>query len=259
MRRRKKTKILQDSPESSVSSQQAGTEDVASQDLSPSWVSNQLAGNSSMASICIFTNNCRGYSSKKESIQKYVCELIQPEVILLEETMLRNKSKIKHKDYLSFCLNRAEGAGGGGIATLIANTIKQHATRVAENNKKEEYSIVRLEHIKPALNIVHVYGRVESRTSPEKVLEGWAEILKELSHIEDSQEAILMVGDWNRAVGSGAQGVEGNKSQVSYGGSLIRDLVSTGNYFILNNLELAGVGRGQESARGIAAQAQAWI
>ena len=91
MRRREKTKILQDGPESLLSSQQAGTADVASQDLSPSWVSSQLADNSSMASICIFTNNCRGYSSKKESIQKYVCELIQPEVILLEETMLRNK------------------------------------------------------------------------------------------------------------------------------------------------------------------------
>ena len=49
--------------------------------------------------------------------------------------MLRNKAKIKHKNYLSFCLNRAEGAGGGGIASLIANSIKQHATKVAESNE----------------------------------------------------------------------------------------------------------------------------
>ena len=103
--------------------------------------------------------------------------------------------------------------------------------------------IVRLEHVKPALNIVHVYGRVESRTSPEKVLEGWSQILKELSNMEASQEAILMIDDWNRAVGDGELGVKGNKSQVSYGGGLIRDLVSTGNFFIMINIQF-GLARG---------------
>ena len=85
---------------------------------------------SNMAGIRIFSNNCRGYSNKKESIQKYVCEQLQPDVILLEETLLRNKTKIIHKDYVSFCKNRANGAGGGGIATLISHSIKQHATKV---------------------------------------------------------------------------------------------------------------------------------
>ena len=105
---------------------------------------------------------------------------------------------------------------------------------------------MRLEHVKPALNIVHIYDRIESRISPEKVLEGWVQILKELSVMEDSQEAILMIGDWNRAVGDDELGVEGNKSQVSYEGGLIMDLVSTGKYFLLNNLGLA---RGEPGTR----------
>ena len=71
------------------------------------------------------------------------------------------------------------------------------------------------------------------------VLEGWSQILKELNNMEASQEAMLIIGDWNRAVGDGELGVKGNKSQVSFGGGLIRDLVSTGNYFILNNIGLA--------------------
>ena len=103
--------------------------------------------------ICIFSNNCRDYSSKKESIQKYVCEQMQPDVILLEETLLRNKTKITHKDYVSFRQNCADGDGGGGIATLIANAIKHHATKVVKNNDNEEYLIVRLEHVKPALTL----------------------------------------------------------------------------------------------------------
>ena len=82
---------------------------------------------SNMTSIRIFSNNCRGYNSKKESIYKYVIEQLNPDVINLEETMLRNKAKINHKDYFSFCLNWPDGAGGGGIATMVANSINKNA------------------------------------------------------------------------------------------------------------------------------------
>ena len=98
--------------------------------------------------------------------------------------------------------------------------------------------IVCLEHVKPALNIVHVYGRIESRTGNDKVLEGWKQILKELSTIQSKKEAILIIGDLNRAVGDGLVGVVGNRSQVSFRGSLVRELISSGEYFVLNNLSL---------------------
>ena len=94
--------------------------------------------------------------------------------------MLRNKTKINHKEYFTFGLYRPDGAGGGGIATMVENSLKQHATKVAENNENDEYMIVRLEHVKPALNIVHIYGRIESRTKSEKVLEGWKQTCKKL-------------------------------------------------------------------------------
>ena len=44
--------------------------------------------------------------------------------------------------------------GGGGIATMVSNAIRQHATKVSENNEKEEFTIIQLEHVKPALNII---------------------------------------------------------------------------------------------------------
>ena len=110
---------------------------------------------------------------------------------------------------------------------MVANSIKCYATKIAENNNLEEYTIVRLEHVKPALNIMHIYGRIESRTRAESVLEGWTQILQELTRIEARQEAVLIVGDMNRAVGSGKEGVKGNTSQVSNGGSMIRDLIGS--------------------------------
>ena len=191
-----------------------------------------------MTNIKIYTNNCRGYTSKKESIEKYVIEKLKPDVINLEETMHRNNIKANHKEYFTFGMNRPNGAGGGGIATMVEKCCKQHATKVTENNEHDEYMIVRLELVKPALNIVHVYGRIESRTGAEKVLEGWKQILKELTSIQSKKEAILIIGDLNRAVGDGMAGVVGNRSQVSFGGSLIRELIGSGEYFMINNLSL---------------------
>ena len=80
-----------------------------------------------VASIRIFSNNCRGYNSKKDSVEKHVIEQLRPDVINLQETMLRNKSNIKQKEYFSFCMNRPEGAGGGGIATLVPYLLNKEA------------------------------------------------------------------------------------------------------------------------------------
>ena len=188
--------------------------------------------------VCIFNNNRRGFNSKKQSVQEDIVDKLQPDVINLEETLLRNKAKINTKEYVSFSQNRADGAGGGGISTSVAAHLKQYATLVSQNNQHDEYMITRLEHVKPALNIVHIYGQNEGRSGPEKVLKGWTEILKELSSIEERNEVALLVGDMNRAIGNDELGVRGNSRKVSYGGQLVRDLVSTGGYILLNNLEL---------------------
>ena len=63
-----------------------------------------------------------------------------------------------------------------------------------------------------------------------------------MSRIEANHEAALLIGDKNRAVGGGKEGVVGNKREVSYGGSLVRDLIGSGDYIMLNNLSLARSG-----------------
>ena len=47
---------------------------------------------------------------------------------------------------------------------MVTNSIKKHATKIAENNNQDEYMVIRLEHVKPAVNLVHIYGPIESRT-----------------------------------------------------------------------------------------------
>ena len=93
--------------------------------------------------------------------------------------------------------------------------------------------------MKPPFNIVHIYGQNEGRAGQQNILEGWKEILKELGNIKARNEGARVVGDLNRAVGSSELGVKGNSEKVSYGGQLIRELISAGDYLILNNLSIA--------------------
>ena len=88
----------------------------------------------------------------------------------------------------------------------------------------------------PAVNIVNIYGQQECRTAKEQIFKSWARLGKDLDEIDMRGEAVLIIGDMNRAVGSDEFGVTGNHARVSYGGGLIRDTVKDRNYAILNNL-----------------------
>ena len=103
---------------------------------------------------------------------------------------------------------KADGAGGGSIVTIVANQLKSLAIKVESNNKLDEFMVTRMDHVKPALNIVHIYGQNEGRAGQQKVLDGWTEILAELGKIEARDEVALVVGDFNRAVGNSDLGVD---------------------------------------------------
>ena len=162
-------------------------------------------------------------------------------MINLSETMKKGKSEIKIKDYVTFSQNRSNNEGGGGISTSVTAAMKKYATKVAADNENDEFMVTRLDNVKPAINIVHVYGRIENREAgkPENVLKSWTKVLSELRAIEARQECVLLCGDWNRAVGSGKNGVIGNKCEVSYGGKLVRDLIASGGYHMLLNTSQA--------------------
>ena len=103
--------------------------------------------------------------------------------------------------------------------------------------------VSRFDHVHPAINIVNIYGDQEKgdveKGKKENTLEGWNRLLQELKDIESRGESVLIIGDMNRGIGTGDWGVEGNKPHVTFGGQLVRDLLSTKKYVLLNNLTLA--------------------
>ena len=194
--------------------------------------------------VKILFNNIRGLNSKLESLES-ILDDCDPDVVCISETNVHGTKKIKMKNYVSFTKNNPNKKSMGGLVTSVKEDVKLSAVKVNDNSEGDEFLIVRLEHVEPPLNIINIYGQQEGKdgqVGKDRVLESWGNLKKELCLIELRGEAVLICGDWNRAIGADEHGVRGNKERISDGGRLVRELVKEGEYFILNNLEMAAGG-----------------
>ena len=106
----------------------------------------------------------------------------------------------------------------GGVATFVANELKQNAVKVKEGLDNDEYLITRLDHVCPPVNILNVYGGQETRMSKQEILDNWINIKAEITEIKNRGEGLILIGDLNRSIGSGSQGVRGNTPLCPTGG-----------------------------------------
>ena len=185
--------------------------------------------------IKLIQTNMDGFTSKKESL----CEIAdneRPDIITINDTALKGNLKVKIPRYFCYAKNREKNKGG--VATVIADYLKDETTRVADGREGDEYIITRLNVTDPAINLVNIYGAQEGRVSKDEIEKSWLRLLEDVKEIEDRNENILIIGDLNRAVGSGPWGVRGNKDKITPGGELIRNLIKTERYVLVNSLDL---------------------
>ena len=117
----------------------------------------------------------------------------------------------------------------GGVSISVKKDEAHHVIKVKEGEKDDEFIIVRNEKFKPAINVMTIYGEQETRSSKAKILEKWGIILDAINSVLCKGESLIIMGDLNKHV------VSDNK--VSYGGSLVRDLVQRGDLILVNNSE----------------------
>ena len=80
-----------------------------------------------------------------------------------------------------------------------------------------------------------MYNAVESRVSKEVILSKWQKIVNEINAVEARGELLIPVGDFNSAIGNL---VKDNKSdRFSIRGNLIKDLVNSNDYVLVNSLD----------------------
>ena len=176
-----------------------------------------------------------GYTSKKDSLNE-IAENEKPDVMTLNDTNLKGKLKVKVPNYFSFNKNRENFKGG--VATVIANHLKHNTMKVTEGKEGDEYIVTRFDHTVPAVNIVNIYGCQEGKTDNDEVEKSWLRMMTDIKEIEERNEAVLIIGDMNRAIGNDEYGVKRNKSKISPGGRFIRDMIKESFYILINNLDI---------------------
>ena len=151
---------------------------------------------------------------------KKILDIVKPDVVNLNETNVKGRNKVSHKGFHSFCRNRKETQHMGGVSTAVTDDLKPYAVKVKEGEDEDEFLITRLEHVTPTINIVNVYGEIESRFKVDEVQSRFYRLKKELDRIRMNNEGCVLIGDLNKAVGADNLGVIGNKPTISYGGQL---------------------------------------
>ena len=104
-----------------------------------------------------------------------------------------------------------------------------------DESNVDEFIIIKTKTCSPNLNIINFYGTYEGRTSQFSLSSSWKKLVFELEKIEKAQEHVIILGDFNCHIGADSLGIIGNKETISYGGHLVRSLISSGSYFIANN------------------------
>ena len=64
----------------------------------------------------------------------------------------------------------------------------------------------------------------------------WGRLLKEMESIRARNEFCLLAGDLNKLIGCDQLGVQGNHPELSHGGKLLRSLLATKNWYLVNGL-----------------------
>ena len=166
--------------------------------------------------------NCRGIKGKKESFKEIV-EKINPDIIVLNETMYSKNEKTSIRAYKSFTNNR-EGKSGGGIEILVRNTVANKTLKISEGSPEIEELTIRTETQNRILNIISLYGKIEGRESKEKIQKQFFHLQELINRIENAGEDYILVGDLNAKIGCKENGIKGNNMDQNEAGKELLNL-----------------------------------
>ena len=178
----------------------------------------------------VLHNNCRGALSKLNSIET-ISKSLKVQVITLNEINLQKNRKLKINGFKTFSRNRKEGRMGG-VATLVLENEEDETMKVTEGKETNEYVITRHGQFQRPINIINIYGDVESRTTVDNIDTKWNEILDEITKIEAREENVLIIGDLNK---HSVKYIRNNRDKETHGGNLIKELVRDGKYILVNS------------------------
>ena len=132
----------------------------------------------------IISINMNGILTKltelKELINKH-----KPDIILAQETLLKNRHSLKLPNMTIYRTDR-EGKRGGGTAIFIKRSIKHHETQLDLDNKLIETTAIRIHTNRGHIKIVSAYIPPTADTT-----------IKDLNELLGTNEPTIIMGDLN--------------------------------------------------------------
>ena len=177
----------------------------------------------------IYHCNVRGFESKKDSITGIINQ-VKPNILTLNETHMNGNKKPELYGYFSYARNRPDKSMGG-VATCVSNKELGNTISMKYGEGNHEYIVTRHGKFAKPISIINIYGEQEGRTGNDEVEDKWSVIIKELEVIEKRGESAIIIGDLNKHVGNI---IPGNNLKCSPGGKMVRNLINTGKYTLVN-------------------------
>ena len=103
--------------------------------------------------LTVFSANANSLKNKKASL-KFNISILQPHVVVIQETKLKRKSQISLKGYR--CFPTIRGDNGGGL--LIACRCDLKPVQIFEGESECQILVVQIETKEKSLRIIAGYG-----------------------------------------------------------------------------------------------------
>ena len=182
--------------------------------------------------IRVFYSNIRGFSSKKEVLDKIIYH-IDSDVIILNETHLSLESKPYLNCFRTFHRNR-QSREKGGIAILVNNKIARNCTVIYEGEQENESLAILLNDCSPPLVIATMYGVQNNTFGVFTPQTNFKEFFGQIHLWRKNGYDVLVAADMNQALGR--TNIPGNDELETSTGRLVNQRIIDYGLYVCNNM-----------------------
>ncbi len=175
--------------------------------------------------------NCRGFSSKKESITQIVNDL-NCDIAILTETNFKGPMHPRIPNFCTFFRNR-ELLSMGGVSILVKEKFKNYCVKSKSGVGANEFITVKINCFEPKLAVIAVYGSQKSEGAGV-VESNVHELFFEVKECQAAGYSVILVGDTN--IQLGREVIHNNDMIVSKAGSIFNDYIKECGLQAANNL-----------------------
>ena len=186
--------------------------------------------------ITVVSVNARGIKSKLTSLKRIITEL-NPEIVALQETKLKEKEKITVAGYEWIDGNRKNQSGGGGVGFLVhtsilKNTIREPSSLIPD---KTELRWIRLTLSCNAQICFGVFYGKQETDAADITQDDYITLQDQISSYLSQNYHIILLGDFNAKIGADDIGIPGGDPTITRNGIMLRNLIQNTGLVILNS------------------------